>query len=108
MRRFIALGVLAFALLFGLAPAKAQEMLSVAELLGHCRTNSTVCAQDFGSSSISLAFLWGGNCIPANLSRQQKTMAVLRWLVAHPDLAQEGAPDGVADAVTALWPCANQ
>lgn len=84
----------------------AQDMMTVGELLQHCRATSTRCAQDFQSSSISMAFLWGGNCIPAKLVRQQIDMAVLRWLVAHPELAQEDAPDGIADAVTTLWPCA--
>jgi hypothetical protein len=109
MRKSIAVSVLVGLLLFALArPGRAQDMLSVGELLNHCRSNSTLCAQDFGTSSISMAYLWAGNCIPTKLSRQQKTMAVLRWLAARPELAQEDAPDGVADAVTTMWPCANQ
>ena len=88
-------------------PAAAQDMLTVGELLQHCHANSTVCAQDFGSSSISMAFLWGGNCIPPKLVRQQVDIAILRWLIAHPELAGEDAPDGIADAVAGLWPCAT-
>ena len=54
-----------------------------------------------------MAFLWGANCIPAKLVRQQTQIAVLRWLAKHGELAQEDAPDGIADAVDALWPCGS-
>jgi hypothetical protein len=35
-------------------------------------------------------------------------MAVLRWLLKHPELANEDAADGIADAVSDLWPCGSQ
>ncbi len=108
MRKGFALAVLAGSLL--LAPGHrtvADEMMTVGDLLRDCHTSSTVCAQDFSSSAINMAFLWGGNCIPAKLTRQQTDMAVLRWLSAHQYLAQEDAPDGIADAVTELWPCGS-
>jgi Ssp1 endopeptidase immunity protein Rap1a len=96
-----------FLLLAPMQRAAADDMMTVGQLLQDCHTNSTVCAQDFGSSAINMAFLWGGNCIPAKLTRQQTDMAVLRWLSAHQDIAQEDAPDGIADAVGALWPCGS-
>jgi hypothetical protein len=87
--------------------AMADDMLTVGDLLRDCHANSTICAQDFANDAINLAFLWGGNCIPAKFTRQQTRMAVLRWLSANQDLAQEDAPDGIADAVTELWPCGS-
>ena len=109
MLRRLSTAALAGCILLGMAQRSvAQDIMTVGELLQHCRSNSTLCARDFGSSSISMAFLWGGNCIPAKLVRQQTEIAILRWLVVHPELAQEDAPDGIADAVTALWPCGSQ
>jgi hypothetical protein len=109
MRKAIAIVALAGSILLGLEqPTAAQDMFTVGELLKDCRTNSTLCNQDFSYNSISMAFLWGGNCVPAKLVRQQKEIAVLRWLSKHQEIAQEDAPDGVADAVSALWPCASQ
>jgi hypothetical protein len=109
MRKGMAIVALAGFILWGMEQeTAAQDMLTVGDLLKHCHANSTLCNQDFSYNSISMAFLWGGNCIPANLVRQQKEIAVLRWLSKHQELAQEDAPDGVADAVTALWPCASQ
>ena len=106
MSRHLLIPALAGFILLGMGQAaKAQDIITVGELIQHCKANSTICAQDFGSSSISMAFLWGGNCIPAKQVRQQTQLAVLRWLVVHPELAAEDAPDGIADAVTALWPC---
>ena len=105
-RRLLIATLAGFTLATAGLPVAAQDMLTVGQLLQHCHANSTVCAQDFGSSSISMAFLWGGNCIPPKLVRQQVDIAVLRWLVAHPELAGEDAPDGIADAVAELWPCA--
>src|SRR5712692_11695773 len=105
MRKGIAIIALAGSILAAMGqPTDADDMLTVGELLKHCHTNSTLCGQDFSYNAINMAFLWGGNCIPANLARQQKQLAVLRWLSKHQELAQEDAPDGVADAVTALWP----
>jgi hypothetical protein len=89
-------------------PAKAQDFITVGELLHHCQTSSTQCGQDFGTTQVSMAFLWGGNCIPAKQVRQQTQMAVLRWLLKHPELANEDAADGIADAVSDLWPCRSQ
>ncbi len=90
------------------APVMAQEMLTVGQLVAICKANGTRCAQSFNTTEISMAFLWGGHCIPANQVRQQTEIAILRWLIRHPEINEEDAPDGVADAVTALWPCANQ
>ena len=92
----------------GSRPAAAQDMISVGELVHHYQTSSTQCGQDFSTTQISMAFLWGGNCIPPKQVRQQTEIAVLRWLVHHPELANEDAADGIADAVGELWPCANQ
>jgi len=89
-------------------PAHAQDMMTVGELVHHCKTDSNQCGQDFGTTQISMAFLWGGSCIPAKQVRQQTEIAVLRWLVKHPELNNEDAADGIADAVAELWPCANQ
>ncbi len=86
----------------------AQDILTVGQFVQICKTNGTQCAQTFDSTQISMAFLWGGHCIPANMVRQQTEIAILRWLIKHPELNNEDAPDGVADAVTSLWPCANQ
>jgi hypothetical protein len=108
MPRCVSVAALAGFILLGMGQGTmAQDMMTVGELIQHCRANSTLCAQDFGSTSISMAFLWGGNCIPAKQVRQQTDMAVLHWLVAHPELAGEDAPDGIADAVAALWPCGS-
>jgi hypothetical protein len=98
----------ALTLLAATPRAGAQDMLTVSELLHHCQADSTQCGQDFNTTEISMAFLWGGNCIPANQVRQKTEIAVLRWLVQHPELGNEDAPDGIADAVTTLWPCANE
>ncbi len=87
--------------------ATAQEILTVGNLLADCKKSGTLCSQDLSTNEISMAFLWGGNCIPTELTQQQRYIAVLRWLAAHPDLAREDAPNGVADAVTELWPCAG-
>jgi hypothetical protein len=92
----------------GLRPVAAQDMMTVGELVHHCQTNSTQCGQDFSTTQISMAFLWGGTCIPPKQVRQQTEIAVLRWLIKHPELANEDAADGIADAVSELWPCANQ
>ena len=109
MPRHLAVAALAGCILLGIGQrTAAQGMMTVGQLLQHCRANSTLCAQDFGSTSISMAFLWGGNCIPAKLVRQQTEIAVLRWLAKRPELAEEDAPNGIADAVTSLWPCASQ
>jgi hypothetical protein len=105
--------ILAPALLLGLAAAAAgasaaaQDILTVGGLLADCKKSGALCAQDLSSNEVSMAFLWGGNCIPAQLTQQQRYVAVLRWLAAHPDLAREDAPNGIADAVTDLWPCAS-
>jgi Ssp1 endopeptidase immunity protein Rap1a len=98
----------AIGLLATVSGAAAQDMLTVGQMVQICKTNGDQCAQTFNSTQISMAFLWGGNCIPANMVRQQTELAVLRWLIKHPELNNEDAPDGVADAVTSLWPCANQ
>jgi hypothetical protein len=109
MRKGVAIIVLAGSFLVGIGQrAEADEMMTVGELLKYCHASSTLCAQAFSSNPISMAFLWGGNCIPAKLVRQQTQIAALRWLSRHPELAQEDAPDGIADAVTALWPCGSQ
>jgi hypothetical protein len=108
MRAGFATIVLGVLVLVGVsASARAQDFMTVGQLLHHCQTDSTQCGQDFGTTQISMAFLWGGNCIPAKLVRQQTQMAVLRWLIKHPELANEDAADGIADAVTDLWPCAT-
>ena len=98
----------AIGLLTAAPAAMAQDMLTVGQMVQICKTNGNQCAQTFNTTEISMAFLWGGNCIPANMVRQQTELAVLRWLIKHPELNNEDAPDGVADAVTSLWPCANQ
>jgi hypothetical protein len=98
----------AIGLLTTVSGVAGQDMLTVGQMVQICKTNGTQCAQTFNSTQISMAFLWGGNCIPANMVRQQTELAVLRWLIKHPELNNEDAPDGVADAVTSLWPCANQ
>ena len=109
MRTGFAIMTVGVSILAGLvSPVRAQDMITVGQLLHHCQTDSTQCGQDFGTTQISMAFLWGGNCIPAKQVRQQTEIAVLRWLVKHPELANEDAADGIADAVTELWPCGVQ
>ena len=109
MRTGIAIMAIGLSILAGsIVPARAQDMITVGELLHHCQTDSTQCGQDFRSTQVSMAFLWGGNCIPAKQVRQQTELAVLRWLIRHPELANEDAADGIADAVTELWPCGVQ
>lgn len=109
MRAGFAIMAVGLSILAGLvSPARAQDMMTVGELLHHCQTDSTQCGQDFGTTQISMAFLWGGNCIPPKQVRQQTEIAVLRWLIKHPELANEDAADGIADAVTELWPCGVQ
>ena len=106
MRRIFAVAALSASLLMGLGHrAAADDMLTVGDLLQYCHASTELCGQAFSGSAINMAFLWGGNCIPANVTRQQTRMAVLRWLSGHRDLVQEDAPDGIADAVSALWPC---
>lgn len=111
MRTGFAIAVFGLSICLGgailLQPAAAQDMMTVGQLVHHCQTDSTQCGQDFGTTQISMAFLWGGNCIPPKLVRQQTEIAVLRWLIKHPELANEDAADGIADAVAELWPCAN-
>lgn len=109
MRKGFAIAILCGSVLLTLGhEAAADDIITVAELLNDCHANATVCAQDFSSESISMAFLWGGNCVPTKMTRQQTEISVLRWLSANQALAQEDAPDGIADAVTALWPCGSQ
>jgi hypothetical protein len=105
---FVILALGLSALACRVLPAQAQDMITVGQLLHHCQTDSTQCGQDFGTTQVSMAFLWGGNCIPAKQVRQQTELAVLRWLIRHPELANEDAADGIADAVTELWPCGVQ
>jgi hypothetical protein len=87
--------------------AAAQEAITVGQLLAACKKSAQLCGQALSDNSVSMAYLWAGNCIPSNLTMRDKDLAVLRWLSARPDLAQEDAGDGVADAAVALWPCAS-
>jgi len=99
--------VLGFVSAAGIRIAHAQDAITVGQLLEACHKDAQLCGQAFSDNSVSMAYLWAGNCIPSNLTMRDKDLAVLRWLSAHPDLAQEDAGDGVADAAVALWPCAS-
>ncbi len=113
VRRSRAARVLLAGLVLGLVSAggtriaHAQDAITVVQLLEACHKSAQLCGQALSDNSVSMAYLWAGNCIPSNLTMRDKDLAVLRWLSAHPDLAQEDAGDGVADAAVALWPCAS-